>query len=185
VAIGVGVFAVLAIGGGGYYVMSAKKRAAADSSVSVAATTSGATAATAATPKAAEEIPVSLIEPKSGVTLLIDGVVQPVGKLSVTRPEEGKARKLTARAMGFKDLEIPIDASTKIIEVKLLKDDDAEEDEVEPQDTEKPASASPPSNPVAPAAPGVGKPAPPTFAPKPTPKPVPKPVKPDIPDNPF
>jgi serine/threonine protein kinase len=176
VVIGIGVFAVVAVGGGGYYLLRSRARAAAAQPAT--STPEPALSTSAAGPAAVAEIPVTLVEPESGVTLLVDGIVQPVGKLSVPRPQPGATRKLTARALGYRDLELKFDASTKDLELKLKKDEGDEAETDEPEKTaEKPGNAPPPANTgnatsVAPAA-------------KPTSAPKPKPVKPDIPDNPF
>jgi len=105
VMIGIGVFAVLAVGGGGYYVLRSKARAAA---AQPATSTPEPAVSASAAPEKVAEIPVTLVEPTSGVTLLVDGIVQPVGKLSIPTPAPGTKRKLTARALGYQDLELEL-----------------------------------------------------------------------------
>jgi hypothetical protein len=186
VAIGVGVFALLALGGGGYLVLRAKTRAAPPAVAAPAVPT--ATTEAEVKPALVAEIPIKLVEPTNGVTLLLDGVVQPVGKLSVERPKEGATRKLTARALGYLDLETNIDSSTQIVALELKKDtgeqDEQPETESAPEKSQEPATKAEPA--TAKAEPATAKPSPEPKSSTPTAsKPKPKPVKPDIPDNPF
>lgn len=174
VAIGVGVFALVAVGGGSLYMMRARSHG------SVAAAGSAAAPVAAPPPAAEAELRVELVTPKSGVTLLVDGVVQPVGQLSFTRPAPGVSKKLTARADGYKEAELRFDEKTEKLEI-VLELDKEEAVAEQPIPVEKLAEQKP-------AEPKSGAPAPAAEKPS-TPasdKPKPKgPTKVDIPDNPF
>ena len=183
VAVGVGVFALVAVGGGSYWVLKSRSRATA--AVQPAASTPS-VAGSPAPAAAIADTRIVLVEPKSGVTLLVDGVVQPVGQLSITRPAPGAERTLTARAAGYKDREFKLESESTSIEITLDKDmGEAAQDKA--GSAEKPPEATKPSEPAKPA-----EAANPSEAAKPeksseksTPPSKPKPVKPDIPDNPF
>ena len=168
VAIGIGVFALVAVGGGGLYLM--RSRGAAAGPVQ----TMSSAPADPVPAQSEPEVLVELLTPKTGVTLLVDGVVQPVGQLSFARPKPGTTRKLTARADGFKDAELSFDDKTEKVRVELAPDT-AESDErpaTEPKPAEqKPAEQKPGSD---------TKPLGGSPAPKPK-----GPTKVDIPDNPF
>ncbi len=176
VAVGVGVFSMLVVGGGGLYVMRSKSSAArANATVTTPATQ---TAVEAPPPR---DVRVELVSPKSGVTLLVDGVVQPVGQLTLPRPTPGAGRKLTARAEGFKDAELAFDDKTEKLEISLVP---AAPDEDEPPPAAQPAASESPAT----------EPKPTGAAPEKKPETKPEasgpakpkgPTKIDIPDNPF
>jgi serine/threonine-protein kinase len=173
VAIGIGLFAVLALGGGGFWMM--RSRAKADTEVRASA--QGTPAAPAPAPTPEPEVTVELLSPKSGVRLLVDGVVQPVGQLSFVRPKPGTSRTLTAKADGYKDRELRFDDKTEKLSVTLEKDTEAEDEVPAPAAAdEKPTAAAPD--------PGARTPAKPEAATQDKPKPK-GPTKVDIPDNPF
>ncbi|MFO0565398.1 MAG: serine/threonine-protein kinase [Polyangiaceae bacterium] len=165
VAAGVLLFLVVAVGGGSLYVMRSRATAAPPP----APPTAVAVEPTAAT---APELRVELIEPKAGVTLLIDGVVQPVGQLTFPRPAPGATRKLTARADGYQELEQTFDDKTEKLDVTLQKEAD-EARAGAPSGAENGRPAEKPAE----------KPAEPRGK-EPQEKPK-KPAKVDIPDNPF
>lgn len=171
VAVGVGVFALVAVGGGSLWVM----RSRANASATPAATAS--TVAPTETTAAQAELRVELVRPTAGVTLLIDNVVQPVGQLTFARPKPGESKKLTARADGFKDAELSFDDKTEKLTVELLPDTAEGEEEEKPIAVDKLPEQKPAVGPAPaeqkPSAPSGDKPA------------KPKPAKIDIPDNPF
>ncbi|MBK7580390.1 MAG: serine/threonine protein kinase [Myxococcales bacterium] len=176
VAVGVGVFVLIAIGGGGLYVMRTRATAAQP----------GATPGDTVAPvvSAAAEVQIQLVTPSSGVTLLVDGVVQPVGQLTFARPAPGAPRKLTARADGYKEAELSFDDKTEKLEVRL------EIETAEPEPVEKEPSAGKPSVTSQTEAPSDSKPSTlpeqkPGVASDQKPAKPKGPTKVDIPDNPF
>ncbi|MBK8995206.1 MAG: serine/threonine protein kinase [Myxococcales bacterium] len=176
VAVGVGVFALVAVGGGSLYMLRARSHAAAQP----AATAGSAAAPAPASTAAQKEVLVELVTPKSGVTLLVDGVVQPVGQLSFARPAPGVSKKLTARADGYKEGELRFDDKTEKLEIALELDKEESVAE-QPIPVEKLAEQKPAEPKSGAPTSGGEKPSEPAGD-----KPKPKgPVKVDIPDNPF
>jgi eukaryotic-like serine/threonine-protein kinase len=173
IGIGLGVFALIAVGGGGLYVI--KKRHAAH-----AAQMGPPPAAPTLAPQPAATLPptkVRLVKPENGVTLLVDGMVQPVGALDIPRPPAGEVKELTARAPGYEDKTFRIESGTETIDVTLEKADAAPEETTERPSEPAKATTTAKSQPSKPAAaPTAAKP----DKPKDT-----GPVKIDVPDNPF
>lgn len=170
VMIGIGVFVLVIVGGGGLYMVRSRTGAA-------RADTPTASPQPATAPTRDAEVRIELVTPKSGVTLLVDGVVQPVGQLMLARPKAGAAKKLTARAEGFKDAELTFDDKTETLTIALepappdAEEPAAEEKPADKPAEQKPAGPAPEAKPSAPASSATGKPKGPT--------------KVDIPENPF
>ncbi|MBI3203513.1 MAG: protein kinase [Myxococcales bacterium] len=167
VMIGIGVFVVIAVAGGSVYALRSR--------TSAARADSPASSPPASTAPALEpDVRVELVSPKSGVTLLVDGVVQPVGQLTLVRPKPGAPKKLTARAEGYKDVELGFDDKTETLSITLPP---APPEADEPVGAEQKPTEQKPTGPAPEA-----KPSPPAGGTATKPK---GPTKVDIPENPF
>ena len=135
-------------------------------------------------PGATAEVSVRLVEPTSGVTLLIDGMVQPVGVLSFARPAAGATKELTARAPGYEEKVFHLDATTESIDVVLEKEDAATATTAAARAQEPAPKAQPQTK----AEPKSGNTSQPVETKASAEKPKDKgkgPAKIDVPDNPF
>jgi serine/threonine-protein kinase len=168
VALGLGVFGLIAVvGGGGYYMISVKGRRAEPTQPDVVPVGGAAAAAPApvsaapggkpAAPSSASLIQIEFVEPKTGVTLMLDG--QPVkgAKPTIARPKPGGVKLLVVTAEGYKQDTLRIDENTPDqLDLMLVK--------IQARTEQKPAQPAKESKES---------------------KEGPKPLKVDIPDNPF
>jgi serine/threonine-protein kinase len=168
IAVGLAVFGVIAaVGLGGYWMLGSRARRAEAPPPDVIGV--GAAAAPTPTPSASapekptatttnDSIIVEFVEPKTGVTLLLDGQPLKGEKPKISRPKPGGVKLLIVSADGFKQDTIRIDENTPDqLDLMLVR--------LAPQKTEKPSQ--------------------PAAATSAKPKEPAKPLKVDIPDNPF
>jgi serine/threonine-protein kinase len=123
VAAFVGLLIAVLIGGGAFYVWRARSAEASSSpaeTASVTAEASSAPAASGFSPASLASAEIALVVEPSDTVLTVDGRELPDGKRAVARPPAGKVVTVVARAQGYEDTSVVVDASTSSpLEIKL------------------------------------------------------------------